>query len=142
MLAPSDLATYRLVRGELANLLLSAQRAALPPWHEPRRTQRVAWALQVEIGSCSGTVRAMTLQLSSGGFGALLANAPRIGEDVTVALRIPGGRPLRACARVVAIKERLGNANTSFRFMGLEASDVERLEMFVCDALLEQFKDV
>lgn len=58
-----------------------------------------------------------------------------------VTLRIPGPQPLHAGARAVSVQEYLGNANTSFQFVGLDAAEVERMELFVFDALLEQLKD-
>ena len=61
---------------------------------------------------------------------------------MTIALILPGGQPLQAAARVVAVKEFLGGANTSFQFVGLEVPEVERLEMFVFDALLDQLQEL
>jgi c-di-GMP-binding flagellar brake protein YcgR len=137
-----DQASYRAARDKLAHLVLRAQHLSLLPGQRQRRVLRIARALQAEIEFDDGTVRAVTLQLSSGGFAALLANAPHVGEDVKVALRIPGGQPLHATARVVAVKEYLGSANTSFRFEPLASSDVERLESFVFDALMDELQEL
>ncbi len=141
-LGPPDQAAYRAARGKLAHLVLSAQHLALLPGQRPRRSLRAARALQSEIEFHDGTVRAKTLQLSSGGFAALLANAPHVGEDVKVALGLPGGQPLNAAARVVGVKEFLGGANTSFQFVDLEVPEVERLETFVFDALLDEIQEL
>jgi len=51
-------------------------------------------------------------------------------------LRIPGGEPLRASAEAVEVKKQVGNAHVSFQFVGLDESEVERLEMFVFDVVL------
>ncbi len=141
-LSPPDLIAYHAVRDKLAHLLLSAQHIALLPGQRPRRTLRVARALQVDIEFYDGAVRAMTLQVSSGGFAAPLVSAPRLHEDVKVALRIPGAQPLQAAARVVAVREYLGNAGTSFQFVDLDASEAERMEMLVFDAVVDQFESV
>ena len=141
-LGPPDQAAYRAARGQLGPLGLSAQPPALLPGQRPRRSLRAARALQSEIEFHDGTVRAKTLQLSSGGFAALLANAPHVGEDVKVALGLPGGQPLHAAARVVAVKEFLGGANTSFQFVDLDVPEVERLETFVFDALLDEIQEL
>jgi len=141
-LGPPDLATYRAARDKLARQLLTAQHLALPPGKRQRRSLRVARALLLELEFQDGTVRATTLQLSSGGLAALLASAPQIGEVVKLSLGIPGGQPLQADARVVAVKEHLGNAMTSFQFLGLGEAEAERLEKFVFDAVLEYFGGV
>ena len=140
-LGPPDLATYRAARDKLARQLLTAQQLALPPGKRQRRSLRVARALLLELEFHDGTVRATTLQLSSGGLAALLASAPQIGEVVKLSLGIPGG-PLQADARVVSVKEHLGNAMTSFQFLGLGEVEVERLEKAVFDAVLEYFGGV
>jgi len=100
----------------------------------------VARALQVDIAFHDGTVRAMTLQVSPGGFGALVARPPRVDDELKVVLRIPGGESLQANARAVEVKQQAGNALVSFQFVGLDESEVERMEMFVFDAVLEQFR--
>jgi len=137
---PRDRQDYLAARDELARVLLSAQRVAIQPGLCPRRALRVARALQVDIAFPDGTVRAMTLQLSSGGFGALVARPPTLDDEVQVVLRIPGGEPLKAAARVVEVKKQAGNANVSFQFVGLDESEVERLEVFVFDAVLAQLQ--
>lgn len=139
VLAAPELAAYRAGRDELARVLLSAQHVALKPGQKPRRMLRVARALQADIEFYNGSVRAMTLEVSSGGFGTLLARAPRVDDEVKVALRIAGGEPLRVTARVVDVKQQAGNVRASFQFVGLDEADVERLELFVFDAILEQF---
>jgi hypothetical protein len=141
ILGSPDLANYHAVRDKLAELLLSAQNMALVSGKRPRRTLRAARALLADIEFYDGTVRGMTLQVSSGGFAALLVKGPQVGEDVEVTLRIPGPQPLHAGARAVSVHEYLGNADTSFQFVGLDAAEVERMEVFVFDALLEQLKD-
>lgn len=137
-----DMAKYHAVRDELAHLLLSGQHVSLLPGQRPRRLLRVARALQVDIQFDGRAVRAVTLQVSSGGFGALLGGAPLVGEEAKVAMRVPGGQPVQATARVVAVKDQVHNANVSFQFVELEEPEAERIEVFVFDAILEQFASV
>ena len=131
---------YRVLRDKLADLFLSGQRVALLPGQRPRRALRVASALKVHVEFHSGSESAMTLQVSSGGFGALLARAPHLGEEVKVALRVPGGQPLQATARVVAVNQKSGNASASFQFVNVDKFAVERIEMFVFDTILRQLE--
>jgi len=140
LLAGHDLESYHAAREELARALLSAQRVALQPGQRARRTLRVSRALQADLELHDGGVRAMTLDVSPGGFAALLARAPRVDEEVRVSLRIPEREPLRAKARVVEVKQQLGTARASFELVGLDADDAERLEEFVFDAVLAQLQ--
>ena len=53
-----------------------------------------------------------------------------------VALRIPGGEPLRGRARVQEVRPQLGVARVGFELLGLAEAELERLEVFVFDAVL------
>jgi hypothetical protein len=135
-----DLATYHAAREELAGVLVSAQRLSLQPGQKARRALGTARALQVDIEFGSRTMRGLTQQVSAGGFAALLSPWPLRGESVQVALRLPGSEMVKATARVVEVREQGGNARVSFEFVNLGEAEVERLEMFVFDAVLEQFQ--
>jgi len=139
-LAGRDLAGYQAAREELARALLSAQRVTLQPGQHARRTLRVSRALQADLEFHDGGVRAMTLDVSAGGFAALLARAPRVDEEVEVSLRIPEREPLCARARVVEVKQQVGTVRASFEYVGLDADDAERLETFIFDAVLAQMQ--
>ncbi len=136
----ASLADYHAARDELARALLAAQNVAIEPGQRPRRQLRAFKALQVEVTFFDGTLRATTRQVSSGGFSALLAHAPKAGEEVKVSLRLPGTDSLQAGARVVETKLQAGNAHVSFGWVGLGADEVERLEVFVFDAILDDLK--
>jgi len=136
----SSLSDYHAARDELARALLAAQRVAIEPGQQPRRQLRAFRALQVDVAFFDGTLRATTRQLSAGGFSALLAHAPKVGEVVKVILRLPGAEPLQAEARVVETKPQAGNAHVSFQWAGLGEDDRERLEVFVFDAVLDELK--
>ncbi len=144
VLPSPEVERYHAYRDQLAALLLSAHRASLPAGQRPRKALRVARAVPAEIEFNDGVVRAMTLQLSSGGFGALLppASAPHVGEEVSFALRMPLGQPVRGAARIVAVKEQAGASTVSFQFLRLDEPEAERVEMFVFDGILEHFHGV
>lgn len=135
-----DLTNYQAARDELARALIAAQHLGLQPGQRARRTLRVARALQADLEFHDGNERAMTLDVSAGGFSALLARPPRAEDEVKVSLRIPGSEPLRARARVLDVKQQIGNVRVSFAFAGLEEAEAERMEMFVFDTVLAQLQ--
>jgi PilZ domain len=135
-----DLASYHAAREELARALLAAQRVGLQPGQRARRSLRVARALQADLELHDGAVRAMTVDVSPGGFAVLVARAPRLDDEAKVSLRLPGREPLVASARVVEVKQQAGTARASFMLIGLDEAEAERLEMFVFDAVLEQMQ--
>jgi PilZ domain-containing protein len=137
-LAGAELTAYRAGRDELARALLVAQRIAVPAGQAPRRALRVSRALQADLEFVDGNIRAMTVDVSPGGFGALLPRPPKVGEELKVSLRLPGGEALRAEARVVEAKPHAGSARASFQLMGLDEADAERLELFVFETVLAQ----
>jgi hypothetical protein len=139
-LAGRELAAYRAARDELARALLAAQRVSLRPGETPRRALRVARALQIDLDLGTSRERAVSIDISSGGFSCLLARAPRPGDEVKYSLRLPGSEPLGGRARVQDAKILPGNARVSFQFLDLSDEDKERVELFVFDTLLVQLQ--
>jgi hypothetical protein len=137
-LSVAEQASYRAGRDELARALLAAQRLTVKPGETPRQALRVARALQVDLDLLTSHQRAVTVDLSVGGFSTLLSKAPPLGDDVGVALRLPGAEPLAGRARVADVKPLAGNVRVSFQLTGLEAAERERLELFVFDTVLSQ----
>jgi hypothetical protein len=137
-LSDEEATDYRAGREELARALVASQRIALKPGESPRKALRVARALQVQVGNGAASVRATTADLCVEGFSALLAKAPRAGEELACTLRLPGGQPLAAAARVVEAKPLGGNSRVFFAFKDLPEAERERLEMLVFDTLLAQ----
>ena len=137
-LSAADLAIYRTGRDELARALLAAQRLTLKPGETPRQALRVARALQVDIDMLTSRERAITIDVSTGGFSCLLAKAPPLGEEVSVTLRIPASEPLAGRARIADAKPQAGNVRLAFQFTGLSEDERERLETFVFDTVLAQ----
>ena len=82
--------------------------------------------------------RAITSDLSTGGFSCLLAKAPPLGDEVGFSMRIPAAEPLAGRARIADVKPHAGNVRVAFQFVNAPAEDRERLEMFVFDTGLAQ----
>jgi hypothetical protein len=134
------LAEYLEARNELARALLAAQHVTLEPGMQPRQTLRAARALQADLTFFDGSLKVATRTLSAGGFAAVLPGPQRLGDELKVTLRVPGGEAVQCEARVVESKPQAGNAQVSFKFVGLSAADAERLEFLVFDAVLEQLR--
>ena len=132
----AELTRYRAARDELARALLAAQRLTVKPGQVPRRALRVARALQVELDFQGVAERATTLDVSSGGFAALVGRPPRIGDECDVSLRI-AHETLRARARVVEVNPGVGNARVAFQFLKVAEDEQEKLELLVFDLVLE-----
>jgi hypothetical protein len=136
-LSSADQATYLAGREELARAVLAAQHLTAPNGETKRRALRAARALQADVDLDRGSERVMTLEIGAGGFGALFAKAPPVGEEVRFSLRVPGGGdPIVGWARIVDVKVLPGNARASFAFTRLEEAERERLEVLVFDTVL------
>ncbi len=139
-LSPEELVDYRAARDELARALLSAQRLTVKPGETPRSSLRVARALQVDLDMLTSKARAITVDLSTGGFACLLAKAPSAGDEIGFVLRLPGTDPLTGKVRVADVKPQQGNVRVSFQFSGMDGEERERVEMFVFDTVLAQIQ--
>jgi c-di-GMP-binding flagellar brake protein YcgR len=135
-LTPREDASYRGARDELARALLAAQKLTLRPGQTARQALRVTRALQVDLDLVTTRCRAVTLDVSTGGFAALLDKAPPLGEEVGYTLRIPASDPVAGRARVADVKPQTGNVRVAFQFVNQSPADRERLEMFVFDTVL------
>ncbi|MFT3915891.1 MAG: PilZ domain-containing protein [Anaeromyxobacteraceae bacterium] len=137
-LNPTDLSAYRKGRDELAFALLAAQRLTLKPGETPRRALRVARALQVDLDLITSRDRAITIDISTGGFSCLLAKSPPLGDEVSIQMRMPASDPLVCKVRIADVKPQSGNVRVAFQFLGLSEDEKERLELFVFDTVLAQ----
>jgi len=135
-LSAAEASEYRDARDELARALLGAQRLTVKPGETPRQSLRVARALQVDLDLVTSNARAITIDLSSGGFACLLAKAPPAGDEFGFTLRLPGGEALSGKVRVADVKPQQGNVRVSFQFCGMPPDDRERVELFVFDTVL------
>lgn len=130
---------YLSAREQFARALTAAQGMTLKPGEMARTTFRVAQAMQIELSLASGIVRALTLDVSRGGFSVVLAKVPSESELVGYTLRMPDGMdPIIGRARVVASKKQIGNYRLSFSFEGMSEYDQDRLETVLFDAALSR----
>ena len=137
-LSPDGWAAYRAARDELARAMLAAQRAALRPGESPRRQLRVARAVQAELEWSVDKLRAVTLDLSSGGMAVLLAKPPPREEEIRVQLRVPGGDPIRARARLAGVQQQPASVRVALAFTEISDADRDRVELLVFDTVLQQ----
>ncbi|HUB07261.1 MAG TPA: PilZ domain-containing protein [Myxococcales bacterium] len=136
-----DQKTYVAGRDELARALVVAQRLTLKTGETPRQALRVARALAIDLDLASGRVRALTQDLSRGGFSALVEKPPTLDDLVGFTLRIPGGvDPVIGRCKLVDAAKRQGNFRASFAFQALGEAEQERIEMILFDTVLEQFR--
>jgi hypothetical protein len=84
---------YIRAREELAEALVLSQKTPAYPEQDQRRSLRVAQALPVELEMVRGRALAITLDLSSGGFSALLSEEPAVGVVMGFKLRLGAGWP-------------------------------------------------
>ena len=92
-LTPAERADYERDRDELATALVNAQRIALRPGETPRRALRVGRVLPVEITAPGATNKAITLEISSGGFSINVSTVPPSWTGgVSFKLKLPTGR--------------------------------------------------
>jgi hypothetical protein len=136
VLDAKGLALYRSVREEFFQSLLVAQQIAREYGHTARQTMRIAWAMQVDLDPARECVRVVTLDLSSGGFSALMGTAPSKERELAFSMRLPGSAPVSGTARVIASVPRPGNCRVSFSFVALGADDMERLKQFMLEKVL------
>ncbi|HUL58695.1 MAG TPA: PilZ domain-containing protein [Anaeromyxobacteraceae bacterium] len=137
-LCAGDATTYLGAREELARALLSTQQRSPNPGEPARRSLRVARALQVTLDTADQQLRAMTVDLSSGGFSALLARPPPQDGEMKCTLRLPGSEPLDAAVTVASAKQQPGNVRVDFEFRRLSGEERDRLEGVVFDTVLSQ----
>ena len=137
-LGPGEEATYRAGRDELARALLAAQRLTIKPGEIPRQALRVARALQLDLDLLTSHERAVTTDVSIGGFATLLSKAPPLGDEIGVSLRLPAAEALVCKARVTDTRAMGNHVRVSGQFVGLSAAERERLELFVFDTVLAQ----
>jgi PilZ domain-containing protein len=140
-LAARELAAYQASRDQLARALLAAQHMALRPGQLPRRSLRVARALQADLEGEGYEQRAVTVDFSSCGFAVLLGSAPGCCEEITCTLRLPGQEPVKGQAKVVDVKPLEGATRVAFAFQNLPGPERERLERLVFDTVLEQLAE-
>lgn len=130
---------YLQLRGELFRVALAAQ-AATSRAEPGRGGMRAALMLKVELVFPErGLESATTVDVSSQGFGALLAFAPGVGVLAKVTMKVTGTGPITGNGRVVGVAKQGALQRVSFVFEGLDATARDRLEMAMLDYMLLRF---
>jgi hypothetical protein len=133
----SEKKLYLDAREQFARALTAAQGLTLKPGESARQAFRVAQAMQVELSFASGSVRAVTSDISRGGLSVTIAQNPDPKELVGFTLKMPGGvDPILGRAKAVSAKKQPGNYRVSFAFETMSEADQERLELVMFDAAL------
>jgi len=137
-----DLQSYEFSREELAKTILATQRIALKTDQVAREHVRVQRSLQVDL-VMSGTYKLVTdtLDISLGGFSAMLSYAPVTGETAAVKLHVPGKDSILEATASIGGSKRLGAAyRVSFAFGTLPDAVKDRLSFLVFDTVLESLR--
>jgi hypothetical protein len=135
-LTAEEAEAYREAREDMAAMLLAAQRLTLAPGEIARDALRVVRQLPVWLQLITGKMRAEALDISTGGFSALLDRPFPPAETITFSLLLGDG-PLSGRARVASSHEQGKSYRISFRFEDLSPADAERMGSEVLDAALE-----
>ncbi|PTL83202.1 PilZ domain-containing protein [Vitiosangium sp. GDMCC 1.1324] len=132
---------YMAAREQFARALTAAQGMSLPPSQSARRTFRIAQGLQVDLSFATGPIRAMTLDVSVGGFSVMMHKPPVESEEPGFTLRLPGNlEPVKGRVKMVSVQRKIGTHRVSFAIQGLSDKDAERLETALFDLALERIK--
>jgi hypothetical protein len=138
-LSPEERTEYLAARNELARAVLKVQRISLRPGQTPRRNLRAAMALPLTLQMPNGKLSTLTQDISSGGFCAILPQAPVAGMVVPFSLRLSRASvAIDGIARLVGIDSGGNGTRAGFAFEGLAAEDVERIELTVFDSVVAQ----
>jgi hypothetical protein len=138
-LSPEERDEYLAARNELARALLKAQRLSLQPGQTPRRSLRAALALPLTLRLPTGTLSALTQDISSGGFSTIVPTAPAIGAVVPFSLRLSRrSEPIAGSACLVSIQQGATGVRAGFAQQDLPPESLERIELAVFDAIVAQ----
>jgi hypothetical protein len=134
-LADAELAECENLRRALADGYVLAQKLTLRPGQFQRRSRRVAHLLKVTVTGPGFSHRTATLNLSTGGFAALLPEStpPQTRTDFTLHTRRGS---LQGKARVVSALPRDRNFLTSFAIEEMNEGARGALEDIVLDQVL------
>jgi len=128
-------ASYRLVRERLSALLCAGQQLSSKPGLRPRQSFRLAtvWPLVIEHDGVSESTS--TMDLSYGGFSAVLDRVLPNATRVRFAMRLPAEK-IGGQARLVGGRAVLDHFRASFAFDTLEPAARDILDFAISDAVL------
>jgi hypothetical protein len=130
--------TYLGARNELARALMKKQQQKVPEGGKARQVLRAPAVIPVDVHLPGAVAHALTQELWSGGFTAIV---PPLGlplERLKFALTVSKGTPpIEGWARVVSDSAAGGSTRLVMEFeKGLSAEDLERIEFAVFDSVL------
>jgi hypothetical protein len=136
-LSAIDSRTYLGARNELARALLKKQQQKVPEGAKARQALRAPAAIPVDVHLPGAIAHALTQELWSGGFTAIV---PPLGlpiDRLKYALTVTkGAPPIEGWARVVGDSAAGGSTRLTLAFEGLSPEDAERVEFAVFDSVL------
>jgi hypothetical protein len=138
-LKDSELQEYLDGRNELARAILASQKMSLAPGQAPRQALRATRVLPIELDLHGRMQAHLTMDISAGGFSAIVAEPPE--GKVHFSLKLPGNpEAITGDASCVQSQPQPGRARCSFKFETLGLRERERIELFVFDTLLDHLK--
>ena len=137
-LSPSDAERYEVLADRLWDRVLAVRKGAITKKYDrSRQGIRSRRAVRVDLTWTAAVHRAITVDIGTGGFAALVAAAPPRSTAVLAKLHLDGGE-ITVMARVAAARERGGTARVSFAFTDVPTAERLRLQRFILnDALAD-----
>jgi hypothetical protein len=135
-----DRSRYETVRDQISAVLCAGQSSALLAGQTPRQSFRLATVWPLLVDHAGKSEKTSTMDLSSGGFSAILERVIPTSSRVQFAMKLPRPYPLvRGPARVVGGRMVLDTFRASFAFEPLEPNAREQLDFAIADAVLAHF---
>jgi hypothetical protein len=135
-LPPAERNAYERDCRDLSVALLAAQQMIHADSGATRRVLRIRWAMQVVMTAPGKLVRAVTRDISAGGFSALVGEELTQGEAVTCTLRVPSSGSVSSGARVLAVSREVTHFRICFAFVDLAGESRKILDGFILDRVM------
>ncbi len=136
LLVGAELRQYEESCAELVGVIVATQRLGLKRGQVPRERLRVQLKLEVELVIRGWKLLASTLDLSSGGFAALVSYQPSAGEQAEATLLLPGGKRVGVRASIASVTRSGSAFRASFIFESLAPEARTLLELLILDVVL------
>jgi len=135
-LAESEKPTYRQAREEFEKAIVVVQGLTLGK--DVRRSFRIAVTLPVELQMHYGYVVTQSLDLSVGGFSAMMPHPMGADELPSYTMELPEGKVLAGQVRLASQRPVGDKHRVSFAFTDNTEWQTEELEMLLIDMVLER----
>jgi hypothetical protein len=132
-----DHRSYLAARNELARVLLKKQQKKVPAGAKTRQLLRAQVALPVDVHLPGQVAHALTQELWTGGFSAIVPPLGTPSERLRFALTLAKETAvIEGWARVVADAAAGGSTRLTLEFEALSPAEAERVEFAVFDAVM------